>query len=441
MKEVSFVLLGMMMSFVFMGGASAYSVVYDFSPDAYDEVNIYNYNGGTTILSDGWINGSCVYPYTGHAEASFYDNSLGTCHCEGGTSTNSSVISYFNWTKQFSSMSSSFISVYYPMMQAPDMYNLTIPSSCWNYNPTELYFRYSSDSAGGVQHLRCWNGTWADTVETFYTNSVCGFAMWWNVSTTTSGECNASTKGFTACGGYNAQSVLTCGVFDGYYDWFSNRTYCPYGCYQGSCLPDTTPCVNYCSAGSTMCDGYDVINCTDVNGDGCYDWGSASIEHCQWGCFSGSCFYPRDVCSYGDFKCVNGNVYNCSNGSVTGTYSYGLLQTCSFGCGYVYQPDGSFNASCVEVNDAHLTSSSMRVAVNQVSFIFGPLSFAVYMFICIFISGLVAWKADAPGISIWIFGLFMLSGTIIGIVPIYASLILIVLVVGFKAYGGLHGNK
>lgn len=61
--------------------------------------------------------------------------------------------------------------------------NLTIPSSCWNYDPSKLYFLIESyyDSTGAWY---CWNGGWVILRIGGGAGNIYEEAMWWNLAWT-----------------------------------------------------------------------------------------------------------------------------------------------------------------------------------------------------------------------------------------------------------------
>jgi len=82
--------------------------------------------------------------------------------------------------------------------------NLTIPLSCWNYDPSFIFLNWSSTGYNSPMYDSCYNGTWV----VLYANSstdpnayIYEEAMWWNISIMNN-SLNTITHNFSNAGTY-----------------------------------------------------------------------------------------------------------------------------------------------------------------------------------------------------------------------------------------------
>jgi len=136
-------------------------------------------------------------------------------------------------------------------------------------------------------------------------------------------QCNASTVGYTKCGGYNLQSVITCRQFGKeLYQWdYTNMTYCLYGCYNGECQYPSRTCYNRCKLNETICvDPNHYVIC-ETKPNGCTDWSNYRFN-CTYGCQDGRCIQGFSICTYGDSICDGDYIVYCDDDNNDGYYEW-----------------------------------------------------------------------------------------------------------------------
>jgi hypothetical protein len=92
---------------------------------------------------------------------------------------------YFNYSKPTNSESSSLLQVKNKLGGTSEILNLSILSSCWNYNSTTLIFK--ADLLGEPQdqtNWSCYDGNWKIINEgSLYTDMIYEEGIYWNITT------------------------------------------------------------------------------------------------------------------------------------------------------------------------------------------------------------------------------------------------------------------
>ncbi|MGV8168983.1 MAG: LamG-like jellyroll fold domain-containing protein [Candidatus Nanoarchaeia archaeon] len=96
---------------------------------------------------------------------------------------------YINYTKPVGVYNSSLWQVKFENVSAPsdyNIYNLTIPSSCWNYDDQKIILRVESFEDDGRSAFHCYNGSWISILDIGYLvgAGIYEEAMYWNISGT-----------------------------------------------------------------------------------------------------------------------------------------------------------------------------------------------------------------------------------------------------------------
>ena len=115
--------------------------------------------------------------------------------------------------------------------------------------------------------------------------------------------------------------------------------YCPNGCLNGKCIPDSPEC----TSGMAQC-------LTDMKLQICINevW---VISECHEKCENGTCI-SQPLCSNGERRCSDSNVEECHNGLWT------VKETCPFGCHL-----GSCSEGC-SGSDSCLDSTTLKQCIN-----------------------------------------------------------------------------
>lgn len=235
--------------------------------------------------------------------------------------------------------------------------------------------------------------------------------------------CNSSTVGYSTCGGYNMQLVMTCANYSGFYTWNSTVEYCHYGCYQGSC-ENVTSDGDKCQDGERTCAGDYIVHCNETD-EGIYDWHYYNMTYCQHGCVSGSCIQSLSECYIGGVTCDQNYVHSCSLSS-DGSYKWVKGEYCQYGCNLEYGNGTIINATCIYQADAHSTASYMRLAMKQLGFIFAPIQIVAFFLGIIGFSIFLGWRTGSGDVSIISFIGCSILGTVLGVVPVYVTAVIVI---------------
>lgn len=293
----------------------------------------------------------------------------------------------------------------------------------------EIFVQMTHDSgSGGDFSIHCmkqggWETLWTDGAGTGVPRLVED-AMWYNVSyLNASQNCNQTYENRTKCGGPNFQLVLNCTNKDGAYDWHENRTFCPYGCINGTCYDLDDSCIDKCVVNSSICSlGYQ-YNCT-TNSQGCLDWDLTTANHCEFGCLNGRCLEYVDACVTNEFLCVDGNIYECI--AIDGINYWNKTTDCEYGCIYTYTDFNITGSQCTTVGDAHQIQNALIDLGSGISFIFQPIFVLFYIFAVIVFSIFIGKKiSNDENVIIYTFLLLISMGYFFGL-PIYIIIVIVI---------------
>lgn len=147
--------------------------------------------------------------------------------------------------------------------------------------------------------------------------------------------CNSSTVGLMTCLADGFSSVPCRQMSFNFYAWDTdNITYCPDGCFNGTCLVISKRCQDKCIVNDTICyDDYNYITCGYNNASGCYDW--SEQVRCKNGCFGGRCAQELNKCQPYTMKCQDSKaIVWCLDENHDSIYEWSQVNrtVCDFQC-------------------------------------------------------------------------------------------------------------
>ena len=104
-------------------------------------------------------------------------------------------------------------------------------------------------------------------------------------------------------------------------------------CVANVCQSSGSSCTNACTSGAKQCSGNGVQTCSDTNGDGCTEWGTAVACQTGYTCSTGTCVAPTctNQCTSGAKQCSGNGVQTCSDTNGDGCTEWGTAVACQTG--------------------------------------------------------------------------------------------------------------
>jgi hypothetical protein len=119
------------------------------------------------------------------------------------------TVVYVNYTKPASATNNSL----WQIDDASGTFNFTIPSTCWNYNPTKLMFEIGS-GAGGAVDWNCFDGSWQSIYHSAVSSNIYEEAMYWDFAYMQGVETQVANLSASVVG-LGGTIVLECNATDG----------------------------------------------------------------------------------------------------------------------------------------------------------------------------------------------------------------------------------
>jgi len=338
---------------------------------------------------------------------------------------------------------------------AAGSFSLLRPENVTYYNNFSIYtmiknstnvvnMNYSLNGGANVSYTNrsLINATLGSNSLTVYASDGGSLILYDSVNFEVNFTCNSTYANTKVCGGRDGRYLLNCTneKADTQYDWSTEDiTFCQGACWNGECLNPEIKCSSYCdpNSGMKICGGQKstfILECTDDDSDGCYDWSGTNTTFCTHGCRNGLCLNGTNQCIANTNRCSGSDIITCRdvNNDTFYEWDFANVTYCKHEC-FENITAGLRDAYC-ETGSGNFTiwyglNSAFRdIGVYTDVIFFTPRLKSLFVFGFAFaLAFIVAVFTKDWLITIGSFYMMILAGTFVGWVPLYITIIFTVL--------------